>query len=148
MKHFQIILSQNYFKSESIAFSQTLLDLKDLISAKQNKNGKLVNKINNGLIDLRKGINRKEIPEKENPKKVADIVEKTLEFHKGQKGKGIKILTPKQMLQRLPIVLAQVRAGNTSENLSNETRQIIYSLYQDQEVTKKVYNNIMNLIKL
>ena len=108
----------------------------------------MVNKINNGLIDLRKGINRKEIPEKENPKKVADIVEKTLEFHKGQKCKGIKILTPKQMLQRLPIVLAQVRAGNTSENLSNETRQIIYSLYQDQEVTKKVYNNIMNLIKL
>ena len=108
----------------------------------------MVNKINNGLIDLRKGINRKEIPEKENPKKVVDIVEKTLEFHKGQKGKGIKILTPKQMLQRLPVVLAQVRAGNTSENLSNETRQIIYSLYQDQEVTKKVYNNIMNLIKL
>ena len=108
----------------------------------------MVNKINNGLIDLRKGINRKEIPEKENPKKVADIVEKTLEFHKGQKGKGIKILTPIQMLQRLPIALAQVRAGNTSENLSNETRQIIYSLYQDQEVTKKVYNNIMNLIKL
>ena len=106
------------------------------------------NKINNGLIDLRKGINRKEIPEKEYPKKVVDIVEKTLEFHKGQKGKGIKILTPKQMLQRLPIVLAQVRAGNTSENLSNETKQIIYSLYQDQEVTKKVYNNIMNLIKL
>ena len=108
----------------------------------------MVNKINNGLIDLRKGLNRKEIPEKENPKKVVDIVEKTLEFHKGQKVKGIKILTPKQMLQRLPIVLAQVRAGNTSENLSNETRQIIYSLHQDQEATKKVYNNIMNLIKL
>ena len=54
-----------------------------------------------------------------------------------QKGKGIKILTPKQMLQRLPIALAQVKSGNASENLLNEIRQIIYSLYREKEVTKK-----------
>ena len=59
------------------------------------------------------------------------------------KGKGLKILTPKQMLQRLPIALAQVKAGNNSENLLNEIRQIIYSLYQAKEITKKVYNNLM-----
>ena len=53
-----------------------------------------------------------------------------------------------QKLQRLPIALAQVRAGNTSENLLNEIRQIIYSPYQAKEITKKVYNNIMNSIKL
>ena len=52
------------------------------------------------------------------------------------------------MLQRLPIALAQVKAGNTSENLLNQIRQIIYSLYQEKEITKKVYNNIMNSIKL
>ena len=52
------------------------------------------------------------------------------------------------MLQRLPIDLAKVKAGNTSENLLNEIRQIIYSLYQEKEVTKKVYNNIMNSVKL
>ena len=52
------------------------------------------------------------------------------------------------MLQRLPIALAQVKAGNTTENLLNETRQIIYSLYQAKKITKKVYNNIMNSIKL
>ena len=52
------------------------------------------------------------------------------------------------MLQRLPIALAQVKAGNTSENLLNEIRQIIYSLYRTKEITKKVYNNIMNSIKL
>ena len=52
------------------------------------------------------------------------------------------------MFQRLPIALAQVKAGNTSENLLNEIRQIIHSLYGKQEVTKKVYNNIMNSIKL
>ena len=47
------------------------------------------------------------------------------------------------MIQRLPIALAQVKAGNNSENLSNEIRQIIYSAYQSKEITKKVYNNLM-----
>ena len=60
------------------------------------------------------------------------------------KRKGLKILTPKQMLQRLAITLAQVKAGiYNSENLLNEIRQIIYSLYQSKEITKKVYNNLM-----
>ena len=86
--------------------------------------------------------------ENENPKKVADIVEKVLDFNKQQKVKGIRILTPKQMLQRLPIALTQVKASNTSENLLNEIRQIIYFLYREKEVTKKVYNNIMNSRKL
>ena len=104
--------------------------LKDLISAKQSKNKKLVNNINNRSIDLRNNINRKEVPGNENPKKVADIVEKILEFNNQQKGKESKILTPEQMLQRLPIVLAQVKAVNTSENLLNKTRQIIYSFYR------------------
>ena len=63
-------------------------------------------------------------------------------------GEGLKILTPKQMLQRLRIALAQVKAGNTSENLLNEIRQIIYSLYRAKEITKKVYSNIMNSIKV
>ena len=58
-------------------------------------------------------------------------------------GTGLKILTPKQMFQRLPIALAQVKAGNNSENLLNEIRQIIYSLYQSKEITKKVYNNLI-----
>ena len=53
------------------------------------------------------------------------------------KGKGLKILTPKQMIQRLPIALAQVKAGHNSENLLNEIRQIIYSLYQSKKLLKK-----------
>ena len=52
------------------------------------------------------------------------------------------------MLQRLPVTLAQVKARNTPENFLNEIRQIIYSLYQAKGITKKVYNNIMNSIKL
>ena len=63
-------------------------------------------------------------------------------------GKGLKILTPKQTLQRLPIVLAQVKAGNNSESLLNEIRQIIYSLYQSKQITKKVYNNIIKSISV
>ena len=61
-------------------------------------------------------------------------------------GEGLKILGPQQILQRLLIVLAQVKPNNTSENLLNEIRQIIYSLYWAKEITKKVYNNIMNSV--
>ena len=59
------------------------------------------------------------------------------------KGKGLKILTPKQMIQRLPIALAQVKADNNSENLLNEIRQIVYFLYRSKEINKKVYNNLI-----
>ena len=72
-------------------------------------------------------------------------------FHrleKSQEGEGLKILTPNQMLKRLPIALAQVKAGNNSESLLNEIRQIVYSLYRSKEITKKVYNNIINSIKV
>ena len=58
------------------------------------------------------------------------------------------MLTPKQKLQRLPIALAQVKAGNNSENLLNEIRQIVYSLYRSKEIIKKVYNNIIKSIQL
>ena len=63
-------------------------------------------------------------------------------------GKGLKILTPKQMLQGLSIALAQVKAGNNSESLLNEIRQIVYSLYQSKQITKKVYNSIIKSIEL
>ena len=65
-----------------------------------------------------------------------------------QEGKGLKILTPSQMLKRLPKALAQVKAGNNSESLLNEIRQIVYSLYRSKEITKKVYNNIINSIEV
>ena len=68
--------------------------------------------------------------------------------YRATKGTGLKILTPKQILQRLPIALAQVKAGNNSENLLNEIRQIVYFLYQSKEITKKVYNNIIKSINV
>ena len=66
---------------------------------------------------------------------------------KEQEGTGLKILTPNQMLKRLPIALAQIKTGNNSESLLNEIKQIVYSLYRSKEITKKVYNNIIKSIK-
>ena len=66
---------------------------------------------------------------------------------KTTKGTGLKTFSPKQMLQRLPIALAQVKAGNNSESLLNEIGQIVYSLYQSKQITKKVYNNIIKSIQ-
>ena len=114
----------------------------------QAKNEQLVNNINDIMIDLRNAIIKIEVPENENPNKIVDIAQNILDINKQQKGKGIKVLTPKQMLQRLPIVLVQVKAGNRSENLPNAINQIIYSSYQENEITKRVYNNIMNSVKL
>ena len=62
--------------------------------------------------------------------------------------RSLKVLTPKQMLQRLPIALAKVKAGNTSENLLNKMRQIMHSLYRANEITQKVYNNLLNSTKV
>ena len=128
---------RKYFKYQSPLFLA-----KDFFKAKNNK---LVNTINNALTDLRNAIIVGAIPENENPNKIVNIVEKILDFNKEQKGKGLSLdfyqsqfkLNPKQMLQRLPVALAQVKAVHTSENLSNETRQIIFSLYREKEVTKK-----------
>ena len=73
--------------------------------------------------------------------------EKSRCIYESKNGTGLKILTPKQMLQRLPIALAQIKASNNSESLLNQIRQIVYSLYQSKEITKKVYNNIIKSIK-
>ena len=70
------------------------------------------------------------------------------ESQESQEGTELKILTPNQMLKRLPIALAQVKAGNNSESLLNEIRQIVFSLHRSKEITKKVYNNIINSIKV
>ena len=64
-----------------------------------------------------------------------------------EQGTGLKILIPRQMLQRLPIALAQIKDSNNSESLLNEIRQIVYSLYQSKQITKKVYTNIIKYVQ-
>ena len=71
-----------------------------------------------------------------------DAVKKILDFNnQKQIGQGLKILTPDQMLSRLPITSAQLKAGNNSEKLKNEIRQLLHSLYRSKNLTKTIYNN-------
>ena len=74
------------------------------------------------------------------------VSEAKLEATKATEGTGLKILTPKQMLQRSPIALVQVKADDNSESLLNEMRQVVYSLYESKEITKKVYISIIKSI--
>ena len=113
------------------------------------KNNELVNVINSGLKLLKEEI--KEMPKKERKIEKSDnivkIVKRVLKFNKQkQSGEGIKILTPNQMLSRLPITLALLEAGNNSNKLKNEIRQLLYSLYRSKNVTKQVYNNLIKHI--
>ena len=78
---------------------------------------------------------------------ILEAKRKAAEELKEQKGTGLKILIPKQLLQRLPIALAKVKSGNNSQNLLNEIRQIVYSLHQSKEITKKGNNKIIKSIK-
>ena len=61
-------------------------------------------------------------------------------------GRRLKILTPEQMLARLPISLAQIQAGNNSQKLKNEVRQLLYSLYRSKKINKLVYNHLISII--
>ena len=67
-------------------------------------------------------------------------------WRRNQQGQGLKILSPDQMLKRLPISFAQLKAGNNSEKLKNEIRKLLYSLYHSKKLTKTIYNNLINAI--
>ena len=83
----------------------------------------------------------------EENEKIIDIVERILELNsEKQLGLGLKILTPNQMLSRLPIILAQLKAGNNSEKLKNKIRQLLYSLYRSKKLTKQLYKSLIDII--
>ena len=84
----------------------------------------------------------------EDNKKIINIVERIFYLNPlDQSGKGLKILTPCQMLCRLPITLAQLKAGNNSEKLKNEIRQLLYSLYTSTKLTKQLYKSLIDIIQ-
>ena len=87
----------------------------------------------------------KEEIENKKPDKILKIVEEILNFNQleHQKGEGLKILTPNQMLIKLRITLAQLKAGNNSEKLKNEIRQLLYSLYRSKKLTKQLYKSFI-----
>ena len=92
----------------------------------------------------------KEIPkldEKPDTKDMPELEsEESASERRNQQGQGLKILTPDQMLSRLPITLAQLKAGNNSQKLINEIRQLLYSLYGSKKLTKAIYNNLIDII--
>ena len=121
-----------------------LFEIKD-----KKKNNDLVEEIKNRWSKLKDKIEKMPGDEKDNKRlhKLLEIVKYILNFNKqNQQGKGFKILTPNQMLSRLPITLAQLKAGNNSEKLKNEIRQLLYSLYRSKNMTKQVYNNLIKHI--
>ena len=80
-------------------------------------------------------------------KELRRIIEKRSSIPAGfQSGEGLKILTPQQMFTRLPILLAQVQAGSNSQELKNEIRQLLYSLYRSKKISKTVYKNLIATI--
>ena len=143
-KHISNVLFNHYFD-----YSNAEIMFNRLRDSSDEKNKNMVELINNKLTKL-KYIVRK-LPENDNRveenKKIIDIVEKILELNKEKhSGKGLKILTPDQMLSRLPITLAQLKAGNNSEKLENEIRQLLYFLYRSKKLTKQLYKSLIDII--
>ena len=95
------------------------------------------------MIDLGNALNIKLIPKNENPEKVTNIFENILHFDKQQKIKGLKMLTAKQILQRLPVVVVKIKAVDASENFLNEICTM-HSSYIANEITKTIYDIVMN----
>ena len=85
--------------------------------------------------------------ENEKPNKILEIVKEILKFdEQKQQGLDLKILTPNEMLSRLSITLVQLKAGNNSEKLKNEIRQLLYSLYRSKKLTKQLYKSLIDII--
>ena len=123
---------------------------KDLyITNDKKKNNDSVIMIKSGLSDLKKEIGNMNEGEKEieKPNEIIDIVEKIIDLNEqNQRGQGPKILTPDQMLSRLPTTLAQLKAANNSEKLKNEIRQLFYSFYRSKKLTTTIYNHLIKTI--
>ena len=135
----------NYFKFQSV------IDLQRELSKTKNtgENKNLVQSIISGLVDLKN--KTKEMSEDETeiekPCEVIDIVKEILDFNnQNQKEEELKILTPEQVLSRLPITLAQLKAGNDSQKLKNEIRPLLYSLYRQKKLSKTIYKHFVSII--
>ena len=123
---------KNYFKYQDP--SSMLRNLEDTNNKERNKiQASLIKKALTDFKNEIKIMSKNDI-ESEKPNEVVNAVEKILEFNEQQKGKGLKILTPNQMLSRLPIYLVQLKAVNYLEKLKNEIRQLLYSLYRSKKL--------------
>ena len=133
-----------FYSSVPSTLAKKLYETKD-----KKENNELVNVIKGRLIDLKNKIKEMSEDEKkiEKPDKLLKIVKEIFEFNKQkQLGLGLKILTLNQMLSRLQITLAQLKAGNNSEKLQNEIRKLLYSLYRSKKLTQQLYKSLADII--
>ena len=115
------------------------------------ENSELVEEIKNRWSNLKDEVEKMSEDEKEiqKPDKILKIVKEILDFNKEiqkQRGLGLKILTPYEMLSRLPIFLAQLNAENNSKKLKNEIRQLLYSLHRSKKLTKNIYKSLFEIV--
>ena len=138
---------KDYFNFEvPTALAKKLCKTKD-----KKKNNDLVELIKVKWSNLKDEIKEMSKQEIENKKldKILEIVQEILTFNREnreQQGLGLKFLTPNQMLSTLPITLAQLKAGNNSEKVKNEIRQLLYSLYRSKKITKQLYKSFIDII--
>ena len=131
--------------SALIDLAKKLFETKD-----KKKNSEFVEEIKNRWSSLKvktEKMSKEEIKNKK-PDDILGIVNEIFDFNKEiqKQGSGLKILTPNQMLSRLPISLAHLKAGNNSEKLQNKIRQILYSLYRSKNLTKQLYKSLVVII--
>ena len=146
------ILKKRDINSELVKKHFFVHDLEDVLkNFKRSKSNLERNKIEVSMIkngNLKKEIENmsKEEEEIEKPNVIIDIVENLLKFNRQQQGQGLKILTLNQMLSRLPISLAQLKAGNNFEKLKNEIRQFLYSCYRSKRLTRNIHKSLVDII--
>ena len=128
------------------ALAKRLFETKD-----KKKNSVFVEKIKNRWSNVKDETEKmfEDENKTEQPDKILKIVKEIIDFNKRirkQQGLGLKILAPNQLLSRLTIILAQLKAVNNSEKLKNEIRQILYSLYRSKKLTKQLYKSLVDII--
>ena len=128
------------------ALAKRLFETKD-----KKKNSVFVEKIKNRWSNVKDETEKmfEDENKTEQPDKILKIVKEIIDFNKRirkQQGLGLKILAPNQLLSRLTIILAQLKAVNNSEKLKNEIRQILYSLYRSKKLTEQLYKSLVDII--
>ena len=141
----------NELFSRYFSYLNPIIMLKTLRDASDKRNKDMVESMSKKLTKMKnivKNVPKDEVSRVEENEKVIDIAERILELNsEKQLGLGLKILTPNQMLNILIITLAQLKAGNNSEKLKNEIRQLLYSLYRSKKLTKKLYKSLIDIIQ-
>ena len=161
--HGRYLIYKYFLENTLIKIIKKLKDYKKNPEKLQTYND-LIPRLNIGLKRLENDINNMSEDEVENKKidylrdlvrKIVDVSQKLDDMpdleteedaEKRQRGQGLKIMTPKEMITRLLILLAQLKAGNNSQKLKNEIRQLLYHLYGSKNLSKTIYNHLINII--